>query len=76
MDRRTRISNAHASDIVEVIQERPSGSGAALFDFDREVCIEQRILVHAVFRIATRIAQHSRSLQNVIETVVRMPVYP
>ena len=44
--------------------------------FDDEVCVEQRVLVHSVFGITTRIAHHARSFLKIVEAVVGMPVYP
>lgn len=34
-----------------------------LVDFHHEIRIEQRIFVHAIFRITARIAHHPRSVQ-------------
>jgi len=49
---------------------------AAALDFDQEIRIELRILVHPVFRIAARIAHYSRSIQDVVDAVMDVPMYP
>jgi hypothetical protein len=52
------------------------GNFAAALDFDQKIRIELRILVHPVFRIAARIAHYSRSIQDVVDAVMDVPVYP
>jgi len=44
--------------------------------FDREVGIEERVLVHSGPCISTRIAHHPRATDLVVEAVVRMAVDP
>src|SRR6266849_1137432 len=48
----------------------------ALVDLNQEVRIEQRVLVHAVPRISAWIAYHPRSIQEIVEAVVGMSMYP
>src|SRR5574338_145406 len=47
-----------------------------LLYFNQETRIEFGILVYALFSIAARIAHHPRSVQEVVDAVVNMPVYP
>jgi hypothetical protein len=47
-----------------------------LADFDREVWTNQWILVHAIVRVAARVAHDSRAVQQVVEAVMRTTVYP
>jgi hypothetical protein len=48
----------------------------ALVDLNQEVRIEQRILVHAVPHISAWIAHHPRSVQEIVEAIVGMSMYP
>src|SRR5438477_9407418 len=45
-------------------------------DLDHEVRIEAWILVHSVLSVSARIAQHPSPVEDIVEAVVRMPVYP
>ena len=51
-------------------------SRLALVNVDRQIGVEPRVLVRAVFRVATRIADDPRSIDQIVKGVVGVPVNP
>ncbi len=47
-----------------------------LVDFDQKIRIELGILVHPVLGITSWIAHHPRAIEDTVEAVVRMSMYP
>src|SRR5687768_18087844 len=62
------------------LDERPGGAvpapEAPLADGGQQIRIERWILVHALLRITSRIAQYPRTVHEIVEAVVRMAVDP
>src|SRR5688500_7249915 len=66
----------HGSRITSWVWATADLLRAPLPDVERQVRIEQSILIHAVLGIAPWIAQHPGSVHGIGEAVVGMPVDP
>ena len=58
------------------MQDTNDNSVYELVNLNDEVRVEQGIFVHAILRVAARIAHNSRSVQHIVEAVMRMAMYP